>query len=748
MNSNIFAISIGFNKYTDREHLPDLEYAENDAIEFSNVLLDPSYGNIPEQNIKLITGDVTEDEIETTLYRYAFKDRTPEDTVLVYYSGHGFVAGDQEAVFLGTPHVTISQILNNPHAGLKMDYLYSEIFIKSKARNVIFFLDCCHAGAFCPNFKGDPYREKKLVEDHYFSGEGRVAFVSCPKGVLSRESKRYQHGIFTYYLLEGMRREGISRHTGEVTIYQLIDYVGAMCPASQKPVAYGKSMGISLYRPAQQTVDEEPSTFQTYESSTFLALDPKKQVSVSPLSNPIEKQIEYIDCLLQNLLAVESGHEILIGNQVLSSIRRSVGAEFAFIQQVEPDHSMLTKFESEYSVPDVQKEAYKHQVLFDIYSLMVAKNSDLLPIRFGFHTNSENGKDSGKFILVIPLRINYPREFLILSGMKESPLQYGEILGHTLVSLYKVTNELTTIDLNEIEAGILDETKREFGRVPIKAYTRRFDKFVERLNRISFVFEPVTYLGKKELEIDSWEALARDPDSKQAPFDLFQAAELWGPAFTTELDLYCLRNAIAEYIHLWKEERGREKIDQLSVNVYPETLYRSSYKKEIARIVKQEGLLKGKKLILELSEKRPIPSTDQMENAKSDITPLDTFVDKIHEYSRDLNIGFAIDDFGVGYSSASRLARLQLDHVKIDRDILSHPYPDCTIRYVLDMVKRSHPHPVKIVMEGFDGASEITLSQLYGLGIEYVQGYLIRRGSPTVRNLDQEKKDYILGLLQ
>jgi EAL domain-containing protein (putative c-di-GMP-specific phosphodiesterase class I) len=747
MNSNFYAVIMGFNKFDDKDNLPELEFAEKDAVEFANVLTDPRYGNFPEENIKLVIGSPTQDEIETTLYTFLVKDRTAEDTVLFYYSGHGFIAGDNQDTFLGTPPATITQILNNPQAGLKMEYLYGELFLKSKARNAIFFLDCCHAGAFCPNFKGDIDREKRLVEDRYFTGEGRIAFVSSPKGVVSRESKQYQHGIFTYYLLKGMRREGINKHTGEVSIYQLIDYVGTMCPSTQKPIAYGKSTAISLYKPEPQILDEEPSTYQIFESSIFLSSELNKQDTATPLANPIEKQLEYIEILLEKLSNVEPGHDIIMGNKVLSCICQSLEAEYAFIQRVDSDRSIVSKFESEYSVQGVQKDDYKRRVLHDIYALLVAPKPELLPMRFGFYKKFEGIKNSARYTLIIPLKLDYPREFIIVPGVTDSQLKYGEVLGHTLISLYKVTNELTNLDVSKIETGLIDETKRDFGQVPYQVYSKRFSMFKDRLEKIYFVYEPVILLDKKDLEIDSWEALARDPDSKNAPVDLFEAAELWGPEFITELDLYCLRNAISNYHALWKQERRGEKIDPLSVNVYPETLYRSAYKKAITHIIKEEGMLKGKKLVLELSEKRRIPDGDLIEDIRSNEDPIDKFVDKLHEYTREVGIGFAIDDFGVGLSSASRLAKFQLDHVKIDRDVLHHQFPDTTIRYVIDLVKRSHFHPVKIVMEGFDGDCNISLATLYNCGIEYVQGYFIRRGSSTVANLDQEKKNYILKLL-
>jgi EAL domain-containing protein (putative c-di-GMP-specific phosphodiesterase class I) len=630
--------------------------------------------------------------------------------------------------------------------------------METRAKYVIFLLDCCHSGAFCPSFKGEESQtQKKLIEEQFFSGEGRIAFVSSPRGITSRESKEFRNGIFTYYLLKGLKGKAVEPYTGEVTMNSLISYVQAMCPSNQLALQYGKSTRIILTQPENVVINLTDLTptkpmFKIYESVKFASAKTEQKVKVTPLSNPIDKHIEYVDYLLQHLRSVSQDITIPVGDRVLSAVRCSVDAEFAFIQRIEPDKDVVYKFQSDFARKDIDINDYKNKVLgkglSNIYPSFIWKKSELLSKRFGFYKPFKSPKDLSKYLVVIPLRIEYPREFLILCGVKDTQLHFGEILGCTLISLYNATSELTSLQIPKIETMILDDLKRDFGQVPYKIYKRRFSKFKEYLAKVTFSYEPVVCLGKKDLEIDSWEALARDPDTKRAPYELFLAAELWGPEFITELDLYCLRNAVSNYTRIWQVERKGQKVDPLSVNVYPETLFRAVYKSELTKIVKEEDLIKGKKLILEISEKRPLPVVDRMDDKISIHSgPVDPFMEKLHEYSK-LNIGFAIDDFGVEHASVARLARLGLDHVKIDRDILHYPHPECTLKYVLELVSRCHlAHPIKIVVEGFDGDSNISLANLYNLGVEYVQGHLVRRASPTVSDLDQEIKDHLLRLL-
>jgi hypothetical protein len=215
--NNYFAVLIGFNKFKDKGRLPDLKFCEKDAIDLYDVLTNTQYGNYPKENVTLITGseirmhlregeeyperikrlvngeipiaEMETEDIETIIYTQGVNNRTSDDVVLVYYSGHGFFAGKHGKAYLATPDVSIINIQNNPKAGLQMEFLHNDIFLDTKAKNVMFLLDCCHSGAFCSGIdRKDQGDSRQLVEARFYSGEGRVAFVSSPKEIVSRES--------------------------------------------------------------------------------------------------------------------------------------------------------------------------------------------------------------------------------------------------------------------------------------------------------------------------------------------------------------------------------------------------------------------------------------------------------------------------------------------------------------------------------------------------------------------------------
>jgi EAL domain-containing protein (putative c-di-GMP-specific phosphodiesterase class I) len=119
----------------------------------------------------------------------------------------------------------------------------------------------------------------------------------------------------------------------------------------------------------------------------------------------------------------------------------------------------------------------------------------------------------------------------------------------------------------------------------------------------------------------------------------------------------------------------------------------------------------------------------------------------LHKYD-DYNVQFAIDDFGIEHASIARLTRLDLAHVKIDRDVLHHFDPGMTINYVNNLVSERQLRTKKIVIEGFDDDSNISLFDLYSdCKVLFVQGHLIRRASFTLQDLEPNKKQLISKLI-
>ncbi|HXG53462.1 MAG TPA: GGDEF domain-containing response regulator [candidate division Zixibacteria bacterium] len=96
---------------------------------------------------------------------------------------------------------------------------------------------------------------------------------------------------------------------------------------------------------------------------------------------------------------------------------------------------------------------------------------------------------------------------------------------------------------------------------------------------------------------------------------------------------------------------------------------------------------------------------------------------------KELGASFAIDDFGIGYSSLAYLKRLPIDEIKIDKSFVVHAATEAEDGAIVKLiVQMGHELGLKIVAEGIEDAE--TLDFLARLGCDMAQGYYIGRPLP------------------
>ena len=232
--SDTFAVVIGID-YQNREDIPHLQYASNDARQVYEVLTDPRYGGVPKENATLLLNErATRNEMMVALRK--IRDR--DGYVYVYYSGHGApkTKGDQ---FIDAYLVPNNAIVTDPEAmedtSIKMSYL-QKLMDDSHAKGIMVALDACFSGggkSIVP--KGGKPLVGMLVSSEIMkpTGAGRVLITSSAANQQSWEDEaEIKGGIFTHYLLEGLMGKG-----GKdvwVKIDELSDYVKKNVPKASR----------------------------------------------------------------------------------------------------------------------------------------------------------------------------------------------------------------------------------------------------------------------------------------------------------------------------------------------------------------------------------------------------------------------------------------------------------------------------------------------------------------------------------
>ncbi len=86
----------------------------------------------------------------------------------------------------------------------------------------------------------------------------------------------------------------------------------------------------------------------------------------------------------------------------------------------------------------------------------------------------------------------------------------------------------------------------------------------------------------------------------------------------------------------------------------------------------------------------------------------------------------AVDDFGTGFSSLSRLQRLPIDDVKIDKSFIRHCATHPEDRKIVGaVIALAHALGMHVVAEGVE--TEATAKLLAELGCDFAQGFLYGR---------------------
>ena len=150
---------------------------------------------------------------------------------------------------------------------------------------------------------------------------------------------------------------------------------------------------------------------------------------------------------------------------------------------------------------------------------------------------------------------------------------------------------------------------------------------------------------------------------------------------------------------------------RVGMNVSPHQLLAPGYAERFAAQVRSHGL-QGHDFLIELTESAWTVDAARTLSVIADLRAAGTCL--------------AIDDFGAGYSSLSRLRQLDFDVIKIDRGLLVDVPADRTATAVLRaIVDLAQACGSTIVAQGVDVEEQV--AHLSATGIDQVQGFLLGR---------------------
>lgn len=214
-----FVIAVGISTHRDPQGSVR-KYAALDAEMVTNYF--HTLGGVPASNIRLLPDmKALRPDIEETLLDWLPTRVTADSVVIVYFSGQAKVAPTGETFLV--PY----------EGGASVSRLYplkdlQTALARLKARQIVFIFD----GSIS---KLGVDQKGKHKEPQWDLGGNRIVRLIGTTGLRDGlESEKLHHGLFTYYLLRGLKGEADDNLNGEVTLGELSAFVGRSVPPAAK----------------------------------------------------------------------------------------------------------------------------------------------------------------------------------------------------------------------------------------------------------------------------------------------------------------------------------------------------------------------------------------------------------------------------------------------------------------------------------------------------------------------------------
>lgn len=295
--TNSYALLIGVSHY---QHLPQdkwLDYADKDAADLRNVLIQ-SYG-FPAANVTtLLNEQATKEGILAALAALTSNQTVkPQDRVLIFFSGHGqtvklTVGGGEMGFLIPFDGDVDLNNLDNPAPYLKTCLKMREIWDYLEAcpaKHSLLLADACFSGllAKSKDLGDEPVNAAALSE--LASLPARQVITAGRQGQVAKEFPNLGHGAFTAKLLERLR--AAATEPGDVVMAselagKLKRAVTNLTDGAQTPqFANYNTEGEFLFISAQtQTVPPlVTNTAETYVTMGKLYYDKKDHVQAEAL---------------------------------------------------------------------------------------------------------------------------------------------------------------------------------------------------------------------------------------------------------------------------------------------------------------------------------------------------------------------------------------------------------------------------------------------------------------------------------
>ena len=206
--TDMYAVVVGIGAYSAMQ---TLRYTDDDAYQMYAFLKSPEGGALADDQVEVLIDErATALRIETALADKLSR-ADADDIVLFYYSGHGV-----DGYFIPVDFDGQRNLLS--HARVE------ELFANSAARHKLVLADACHSGGLLAAKAYNSRSAERLYEAFRKTDGGTALLLSSRTEEVSLEASGLRSGVFSHFIMRGLRGEADADADKIVTVNELFKY--------------------------------------------------------------------------------------------------------------------------------------------------------------------------------------------------------------------------------------------------------------------------------------------------------------------------------------------------------------------------------------------------------------------------------------------------------------------------------------------------------------------------------------------
>ncbi|MEI2695107.1 MAG: caspase family protein [Saprospiraceae bacterium] len=276
--TNTYAVIVGISDYQN-PLIPDLKFADKDAISFAQYLQSAPAGAIKQDHMRLLLNDQATMAHFAVALDWLWEVCKPGDQAIIYFSGHGDVERrslTQPGFLLCWDSPANVYMSGGAFSLFMLQEIISTLSVKNQTQTIA-IIDACRSGKLAGSaINGSQLTNTNLAKQY----ANEIKILSCQPDEYSMEGEQWGggRGAFSYHLIKGLYGLADENEDLEINSYELSRYLEDrvkkdVAPIRQIPMVIGPRDYI-LSKVFIKDLDSINS-IKTFDQVLFSGIDPR-----------------------------------------------------------------------------------------------------------------------------------------------------------------------------------------------------------------------------------------------------------------------------------------------------------------------------------------------------------------------------------------------------------------------------------------------------------------------------------------